>query len=77
MTEIQDIGDEYAAKISEAFQEWAESAQESYPKLPAFDPTPIILSAMMAAGAAQLSQLSELLSVQVKFDLKSPAKLRS
>ena len=72
MTEIQDIGDEYAGKISAAFQEWAESAKESYPKLPTFDPTPIILSAMMAAGAVQLSQLSELLSVQVKFDLKSP-----
>src|SRR5574343_943238 len=72
MTAIQDIGDEYAAKISEAFQDWAETARETYPKLEPFDPSPIIQDAMLAAGGAQLEELSSILKMKVKFDLKSP-----
>ena len=53
MTAIQDIGDEYALRISEAFQGWAETAKESYPRLEPFDPSPIIQDAMLAAGGAQ------------------------
>jgi hypothetical protein len=72
MTEIQDIGDEYAAKISDAFQKWAEDAKASYPNIKPFDPTPILREAMLAAGNAQLAELSGLLGFKVKFDLKSP-----
>ena len=71
-TPIQQIGDEYALKISEAFQQWAEEAQAAYPQIIPFDPTPLISAAMMAAGAAQLLELEELLEVKIKYDLISP-----
>lgn len=72
MTAIQDIGDEYALRISEAFQGWAETVKETYPKLEPFDPSQIIQDAMLAAGGAQLEELSSILKMKVKFDLKSP-----
>jgi len=71
-TPIQAIGDEYAAKISEAFQQWAEDAQAAYPRIAPFDPTSIILAAMIAAGEAQAAELETLLSVKIKYDLISP-----
>jgi len=71
-TPIQAIGDEYAEKISEAFQKWAEEAQAAYPKIVPFDPTPIILAAIMVAGEAQTAELEALLEVKIKYDLISP-----
>jgi len=71
-TPIQQIGDEYAAKVAESFEAWAEDAKASYPNIKPFDPTPILQEAMMAAGDAQLAELSGLVGFKVKFDLKSP-----
>jgi len=71
-TPIQAIGDEYAVKISEAFQKWAEEAQAAYPQIVPFDPTPIILAAMLAAGEAQTAELAALLEVKIEYDLISP-----
>lgn len=70
------IGDEYARKISDAFNEWAEDAQGTYPKLPPFDPTPLIKEAMIEAGNAQARDLSILLDMQIKFDLISPEAIK-
>jgi hypothetical protein len=72
MTEIQDIGDEYAAKISQAFQQWVEEAQTAYPQIIPFDPTILIEAALLAAGAVQKTELEELLGIGIKYDLISP-----
>lgn len=74
MTEppIQAVGDEYAVQISEAFQKCAEDAQAAYPKIIPFDPTPIILAALIAAAEAQTVELESLLEVKIKYDLISP-----
>lgn len=71
-TPIQQIGDEYAAKIAEAFQQWAEEAQAAYPQIVPFDPIILIEAALLAAGAAQKLELEELLGIGIKYDLISP-----
>ncbi|MCK9570395.1 phage head morphogenesis protein [Candidatus Pacearchaeota archaeon] len=71
-TPIQVIGDEYALKISEAFQQWAKDAQAAYPRIVPFDPTILIRAALLAAGAVQKAELEELLGVGIKYNLISP-----
>jgi SPP1 gp7 family putative phage head morphogenesis protein len=69
----EEIGLRWAAKISDAFDEWAAQEKKSRTLLiKPFNPTPFIEGAFYEGGAAQLNEMGKLVGVGVKFDLKSP-----
>jgi len=79
MTELQDIGDKWAKQISTEFETWAEDVKlngRSNTPIVRFDPSPLIESAMLEAGEAQIGELGKLLGTGLKFDLKSPEAIK-